>query len=69
MGYWFYGFVIIGMVFIFYLKIRSIAVSSMVLLIFMSLMRWSFPPEATHIYYGIVLFGITATLYGLFRGD
>jgi hypothetical protein len=69
MGYFFYLIVFGGMVFIFYLKHRSIVISGMVMLIFLIIFEGEFPPEAGLIYWGIVLAAVVSVLYGLFKND
>lgn len=69
MGYFFYLIVFGGMVFIFYLKHRSIPVAGMMMLFFLVIFAGEFPPEAVMIYWGIVVAAVVVTLYGLFKND
>lgn len=69
MGYFFYLIVFGGMVFIFYLKHRNITVSGILMLLFLGIFHGEFPPEASIIYWGVVVSSVVVTLYGLFKND
>jgi len=69
MGYFFWLIVVDGMIFVFYLRHKSIAVASMMLLIFLGSGIADFPPEVLMIHWAIAVGGILVTLYKLFEND